>query len=129
MNKPNPHPYQESHWRSITKAITWRVIATLTTFGITYFVLMSRLKADLPEGMSHDLLEAARKEARQDAMADAMSLAGIVAVIELILKLFLYYLHERIWQSVNVGWIRKHNRRRKINKIRKERINNLITRK
>lgn len=126
MNKNNPRTYQESHWRSIVKAITWRLIATITTFLITYYVIMSRMKAELPEGIEHEFLELARKQARQNAMEDAMSLAGIVAVIELLIKLFLYYLHERIWQSVNVGWIRKYNRRRKINKIRKKRLKDLL---
>ncbi|MBT3301861.1 MAG: DUF2061 domain-containing protein [Bacteroidetes bacterium] len=128
MSNNKIRTYQESHWRSIVKAVTWRVVATLTTFFITYYVFMARTKADLLEGIEHDLLELARKQARQNAFEDAVSFAGIVAVFELVIKLVLYYFHERIWQSVNVGWIRKHNRRRKINKIRRDRIRNLITR-
>ncbi|MBL6962353.1 MAG: DUF2061 domain-containing protein [Bacteroidetes bacterium] len=126
MNKNYPRTYQESHWRSIVKAITWRVIATFSTFMITYYVIMARMKSDLPEGIEHDLLEQARKMARKNAIQDAMSLAGIVAVIELFIKLLLYYIHERIWQSINVGWIRKYNRKRKLNKIRKRRLRELI---
>jgi len=117
------HPYQESHWRSITKALTWRLIATSTTFFITYIVLLHNAKAEIPkELLDHAAREAFRKAAKQDAVNKAFFFAGSVAILDLIIKLILYYFHERIWQSVNAGWIRKYNRSRRIKAIRKKRL-------
>lgn len=68
---------KESHWRSIVKAISWRVIASSTTFIIMRIILQDYKEANL--------------------------LAGGAAAIDLIIKLILYYLHERTWQSINFG--------------------------
>jgi uncharacterized membrane protein len=117
------NPYKESHWRSITKAITWRLIATTTTFLITYFVLLSTEKAKIPdEIMDKAAKEIARQEAKDKAITKAFYFAGSVAILDLILKLFLYYLHERVWQSVDKGWIKKYNRSRRIKKLRRRRL-------
>lgn len=70
---------KESHLRSIIKGLTWRVIATTTIFGITYFT------------------------------TGEMDTAIQVASIEFVIKLIIYYLHERAWQSVPRGSIRKLN--------------------
>ena len=59
---------KESHLRSILKGITWRILATLTTVAIAYFVT-----------------------------GDVKSALGIGG-IEFFGKLLLYYLHERAWQ-------------------------------
>ena len=72
---------KESHLRSILKAVTWRVIATGTTFGLALFVFR-----DHP---------------------DALEKSTIVAGLELVIKLVIYYLHERAWQSAPRGTIRK----------------------
>ena len=127
MTKKRLHPYHESHIRSISKALTWRVVATTTTFLITYFVILSNEKAEIPK----DLLDAAAREAmRHTAQAKAISkafyFAGSVAILDLVIKLLLYYFHERIWQSINFGWIHKHGRRRRINKIRNKRLKDLL---
>ncbi len=70
---------KESHLRSILKGLTWRVIATSTIFGITYFT------------------------------TGEIGTAAKVASIEFPLKLLIYYLHERAWQSVPRGSIRQMN--------------------
>ncbi|MFC2113782.1 DUF2061 domain-containing protein [Bacteroidota bacterium] len=127
MLKKQLHPYHESHFRSISKALTWRVVATTTTFLITYYVILSIEKSEIPKGlMDAAALEAARHAAKAKAISKAFYFAGSVAILDLIIKLLLYYLHERIWQSINFGWIHKHSRRRRINKIRHRRLKDLI---
>jgi len=68
---------KESHLRSILKGITWRFIATGTIIAIAYF------------------------------KTGDVTLALEIGAIEFVLKLMLYYLHERAWQSVPRGSIKK----------------------
>ena len=58
---------KKSRIRHLTKAFTWRVLASVTTFTIAYFVL-----GDVKE-------------------------ATLVTVIEFFLKMAIYYGHERVW--------------------------------
>jgi uncharacterized membrane protein len=60
--------------RTITKTLTWRITASLTTFVIAW-----TLTGDLLIGIS-------------------------IGSIEAIAKIFLYYFHERIWNSIS--WAR-----------------------
>ena len=69
--------YTESHLRSILKGLTWRVVATSTIIAIAYFT------------------------------TGDVSLAFQIGAIEFLVKLLLYYLHERAWQLVPRGGIRK----------------------
>lgn len=73
--------YRESHLRSILKAFSWRVVATLTTAIIAYFVT-GRIEA-----------------------------AVLIGSVEFVLKFLIYYLHERAWQAVPRGSIRRMLRR------------------
>ena len=57
--------------RTITKTLTWRVTASLTTFIIAWV-----LTGDLLIGIS-------------------------IGTIEAIAKIFLYYFHERIWNNIS----------------------------
>ena len=68
---------RESHLRSIFKAFSWRVMATITTALITYVV------------------------------TGQWKVAMVVSGIEFILKMLVYYIHERIWQLIPRGTIRK----------------------
>jgi len=72
---------KESNTRSLLKAISWRIIATTTTFLLALFVF-------------------------QDDK-DAVEKSTLVAGLELVLKLALYYFHERGWQTLPRGSIRK----------------------
>ena len=72
---------KESNLRSIMKAISWRLIATATTFTLAMIVF----------GESEDALEKSSQ----------------IAGLELFIKLALYYLHERGWQMLPVGSVRK----------------------
>jgi uncharacterized membrane protein len=67
----------ESHTRSAIKALSWRIVATTTTMLIA-FALTGKV------GM-------------------ALSIGGI----EFVLKFFIYYAHERAWQLIPRGAIRR----------------------
>ena len=69
--------YRESHLRSILKAFSWRIVATCTTFVIVYLVT--------------------------GRTSVAISIAGV----EVIVKMVVYYFHERAWQLLPRGTIRK----------------------
>ena len=59
----------DSQSKSIAKAFSWRIIATLTTGLIGY------------------------------ALTGSVEVAGAIMTFDFILKLMLYYLHERIWTN------------------------------
>ncbi len=68
---------RESHLRSIVKAVTWRFLATMTT-AIIVLCLTGHLGTAL-----------------------------LVGSIEVVVKMFVYYIHERVWQLVprtNDSW-------------------------
>ena len=69
--------HKESRLRSILKGITWRFLATTTIIVIVY----------LKTGNIQGALE--------------------IGAIEFIVKFLLYYFHERAWQLVPRGSIRK----------------------
>lgn len=63
--------------RSLIKTITWRIIASLDTFLIAWFV------------------------------SGSISVGGWIATIEVITKIILYYFHERAWNKVKWGQFEK----------------------
>lgn len=65
--------HKDAHLRSIVKALSWRVLATLSTILIVY-------------GFTHEF---------------ALSLG--VGAVEVIVKLVLYYGHERLWLKIPLG--------------------------
>ena len=66
---------QESHLRSLIKGISWRIVATIDTVLVVLTVTCFFGKCSLEFAFS-------------------------IAFIEFFLKLFVYYFHERIWQSI-----------------------------
>ncbi|MEO9965613.1 MAG: DUF2061 domain-containing protein [Reichenbachiella sp.] len=68
--------------RHIAKAITWRVIASATTFLLALLLFGG-----------HD---------------DALEKATLIALVESVLKMAFYYGHEEIWYRVNLGLDRKN---------------------
>lgn len=68
---------RESRFRSVLKSVTWRITATLTTTTLVWVITGS------PE--------------------IALKIGGI----EVVIKMLIYYFHERIWQLVPRGTIRK----------------------
>jgi uncharacterized membrane protein len=67
----------ESHIRSITKALSWRVIATLVTFFVSWLVIGS--------------VETAAK----------------IGLLDTSIKFAAYYLHERAWIRSNFGKLKE----------------------
>ncbi|MGB5982847.1 MAG: DUF2061 domain-containing protein [Nonlabens sp.] len=63
--------------RHIAKTITWRVIASVTTFALAFIFF------------------------QEDP--DAITKASGVAIAESIIKMVLYYYHERFWYKSNFG--------------------------
>ncbi|MFA3783519.1 DUF2061 domain-containing protein [Melioribacteraceae bacterium 4301-Me] len=63
----------EKTYRSLLKSISWRITGTLDTMIISYFVTGS-LKISLSIGF-----------------------------VEVFTKMFLYFLHERAWNKINLG--------------------------
>ncbi len=74
LNKPKD--LKESHLRSLLKAMSWRILATLTTVLIAYFI------------------------------TGEIDIAIMIGSIEFVLKFLIYYLHERAWQLLPRGSIR-----------------------
>lgn len=72
-----PTNLRESRLRSVLKAITYRITGTLTTMGLAYVV------------------------------TGEVVTALAIGSVEPIVKLAVYYLHERAWQYVPVGTIRR----------------------
>jgi len=64
---------REGHGRSFIKAVSWRMVGTLDTFVISFFV------------------------------TGRVSIAGSIASIEVVTKILIYYLHERLWALVPWG--------------------------
>jgi len=64
---------KETHYRSLAKGITWRLVASTTTMGVVYL-----------------------------ATGDWALVAG-VGLADVTIKIFFYYLHERLWGRVHWG--------------------------
>jgi uncharacterized membrane protein len=60
---------KETRARSLLKALSWRIVATVTTAIIAYVI------------------------------TDEIDTAVAIGSIEFVLKFFIYYAHERAWQS------------------------------
>lgn len=68
---------KESKTRSILKGLTWRVLATVTTFTLAWL------------------------------FAKDLTVASSIAAVEFFLKFAIYYAHERAWQLVPRGSFQK----------------------
>lgn len=85
---------KESPVRSIAKAISWRIIASLTTFFIFYFTAGSKV---------------------------AIEVITAAVGVEVISKMLIYYIHERIW--ANVFWGKSWMKYKLIRQIKLNYIN------
>lgn len=65
--------YKESHSRSIIKALSWRLFATVATILIVF------------------------------AFTRKLTLSLEIGIVEVVTKLILYYFHERIWAFISFG--------------------------
>jgi uncharacterized membrane protein len=67
----------ETHVRSVAKAVSWRIVATLTTVLLVY------------------------------VFTGNLVVSGGVGLTELLSKLLIYYVHERVWNAIGFGRIKK----------------------
>lgn len=67
----------EKAYRSVIKAISWRAIGTFDTILISYLIVGN--------------------------FKFAISIGGV----ELFTKMFLYFLHERMWNKINIGRVER----------------------
>ncbi len=67
----------ESHVRTIMKALSWRLIATLITFAVAWFA------------------------------TGKLALAVEIGLADTLIKLGVYYFHERTWIRVKFGTLKK----------------------
>jgi len=63
----------ESHFRSIIKALSWRVLATLITFSVSWI------------------------------FTGNLELAVEIGLVDTVIKLGVYYSHERFWNRLTFG--------------------------
>ena len=64
---------KENKSRSISKSISWRILASCDTMLISYLITGS------------------------------IAIAASIGSIEVLTKMFLYYFHERVWDRVEYG--------------------------
>lgn len=99
---------KDSPVRSILKAFSWRIIASATTFLIT-FVIFRRYS--------------------EKSLDEVIETATFITAIDIVAKLAFYYLHERLWTNIRWGkyWRRTYWRRKAwkklYNKMHAEKIN------
>jgi uncharacterized membrane protein len=67
--------------RSLAKAVSWRIVASLTTFLITFVIFRQRVS-----GHYKQILEA----------------STLVLMFDILIKIVIYYFHERLW--TNIAW-------------------------
>jgi uncharacterized membrane protein len=67
----------EKPYRSIVKGISYRIIGTITTFIISYFV------------------------------TGKATSAAAIGIVDVALKVLIYYFHERAWNRVSFGRIKE----------------------
>ena len=67
----------DKHYRSLVKAISWRVTGTIDTMIVSYLV------------------------------TGKMRLALTISAVELVTKILLYYGHERVWEKLSFGRLKE----------------------
>jgi uncharacterized membrane protein len=89
---------KESPGRTLAKTISWRIVASITTFVIFYFATDGKI---------------------------AMQALSAAVAVEVVAKMVIYFLHERAWANIYWGkyWHKnKLVRRIKLYYIRKRRM-------
>ncbi len=85
---------KDSPTRSFLKALSWRLIASATTFLITFIIF---------------------KNATDKTVNEVLQAAWYVTMVEFSAKILIYYLHERMWTNIRWGkyWQRSYWARRR----------------
>ncbi len=63
----------ETHKRSVTKALTWRIFATFVTMLVVYI------------------------------FTKELALSAGIGLLDMLIKIFAYYSHERLWDRISFG--------------------------
>ena len=64
---------KDKHWRSVAKAVSWRITGTIDTMIVSWLI------------------------------TGKLKLAISIGCVEVFTKMFLYYFHERIWNRIKAG--------------------------
>ncbi|WFL78288.1 DUF2061 domain-containing protein [Altererythrobacter arenosus] len=83
-------------WRSVAKAVSWRVVGTIDTLLLS-FLLITYLGPIFGAPV---------------ATGDALETAGYIAITEVVTKFILYFLHERAWSLTGWGIVFRKDRHR-----------------
>ena len=83
-------------WRSVAKAISWRVVGTIDTLILSY-IIITYLGPMLDTPV---------------AQANALQAASYIAITEVATKFSLYFLHERAWSLTGWGIVFRKTRHR-----------------
>ncbi len=92
-NNPQGEIKKDSPTRSILKALSWRLIASGSTFIISFTIFT---------------------QATETAFKEIFQAVSYITAVDIVAKLVLYYLHERLWTNIVWGkeWRRKAWRRK-----------------
>lgn len=82
-----PNPPEIKVWRSVAKAVSWRVVGTIDTLILSY-LLITYIGPFF--GMEH-------------SSGDALETASYIAITEVATKMVFFFLHERFWAKLAWG--------------------------
>ena len=82
-----PNPPEIKVWRSVAKAVSWRVVGTIDTLILSY-ILITYLGPLF--GLEH-------------SSGEALETASYIAITEVFTKMLFYFLHERFWAKLKWG--------------------------
>jgi uncharacterized membrane protein len=91
---------KDSPSRSVFKALSWRLIASGSTFIISFTIFT---------------------QTTETAFKEIIGVVSLITAVDIVAKLILYYLHERLWTNIVWGkewrqkaWRKKYRRMHKI---------------
>jgi len=87
-DKDDGHSLKENPVRSVVKAITWRAIASATTFIVVFVIF---------------------RQYSEKTFNEVLQTASFITIVELFAKILFYYLHERVWTNISWGKTWKRN--------------------
>lgn len=109
-NRQHQNIDKDSPTRSILKAISWRLIASGSTFIVSFTIFT---------------------QTTETAFKEIIGAVSLITGVDIVVKLILYYLHERLWTNIVWGkyWRRQVARKRvrRINKIKKKKNGTQVT--
>jgi uncharacterized membrane protein len=79
---------KDSPQRSVLKALSWRLIASGSTFIISFTIFT---------------------QTTETAFGEIIGAVSLITAVDIVAKLILYYLHERLW--TNIQWGKSWRRR------------------